>query len=161
MDGDGNDDIFLAQNFFAVDGDTSRLDAGRGLWLSGDGEGNFRAVPGQESGIAAYGEQRGCAVSDFDRDGRVDLALTQNGAETKLYRNVKAKPGLRVRSAIGAVLRIDNGPSREVHAGSGYWSHDSIVQVMKSGAQLTVRWTGGKTTTMKIPEDAREITASP
>ena len=161
MDGDGNDDIFLAQNFFAVDGDTSRLDAGRGLWLSGDGEGNFRAVPGQESGIAAYGEQRGCAVSDFDRDGRVDLALTQNGAETKLYRNVKAKPGLRVRSAIGAVLRIDNGPAREVHAGSGYWSHDSIVQVMKSGAQLTVRWPSGKTTTMKIPEDAREITASP
>ena len=39
VDGDGNDDIFLAQNFFAVDGDTSRYDAGRGLWLAGDGNG--------------------------------------------------------------------------------------------------------------------------
>jgi len=158
VDGDSNEDIFLAQNFFAVDGDTSRYDAGRGLWLAGDGKGNFRAVPGQESGIAAYGEQRGCAVSDFDGDGRVDLALSQNGAQTKLYRNVKAKPGLRVRSGVGAVLRVDNGPAREVHAGSGYWSHDSLVQVMKHGAQLTVRWPGGKTTTTKIPEGAREIT---
>ncbi|HKQ40774.1 MAG TPA: VCBS repeat-containing protein [Verrucomicrobiae bacterium] len=161
MDGDGNEDIFLAQNFFTVDGDTSRYDAGRGLWLTGDGKGNFRAVPGQESGIAAYGEQRGCAVSDFDGDGRVDLALTQNGAATKLYRNVKAKAGIRVRSAIGAVLRIDNGPAREVHGGSGYWSHDSAVQVMKSGAQLTVQWPGGKMTTTKIPEGAREISAAP
>jgi hypothetical protein len=161
VDGDGNEDIFLAQNFFAVDGDTSRYDAGRGLWLAGDGQGNFRAVPGQESGIAAYGEQRGCAVSDFDGDGRVDLALSQNGAATKLYRNAKATPGLRIRSAIGAVLRIDNGPAREVHAGSGSWSHNSAVQVMKPGAQLAVRWPGGKTTTIKIPEGAREITASP
>jgi hypothetical protein len=161
MDGDGNEDIFLAQNFFAVDGDTSRYDAGRGLWLAGDGKGNFRPVPGQESGIAAYGEQRGCAVCDFDGDGRVDLALTQNGAQTKLYRNVKASPGLRVRSGVGTVLRIDNGPVREVHAGSGYWSHDSVVQVIKPGAQLTVRWPGGKTTTTKIPEGAREITVDP
>jgi hypothetical protein len=158
MDGDGNEDIFLAQNFFAVDGDTSRYDAGRGLWLAGDGRGNFRAVPGQESGVAAYGEQRGCAVADFDGDGRIDLALSQNGAQTKLYRNAKAKPGLRVRSGIGAVLRVDNGPAREVHAGAGYWSHDSLVQVMKPGAQLIVRWPGGKTTTTKIAEGVREIT---
>src|SRR5438046_8486520 len=36
MDGDGYEDFFLSQNFFAVDGDTSRHDAGRGLWLRGD-----------------------------------------------------------------------------------------------------------------------------
>lgn len=159
FDGDGSEDIFLSQNFFAVDGDTSRYDAGRGLWLAGDGRGNFRPVPGQESGITIYGEQRGCAVSDFDGDGRIDLAVTQNGAPTKLYRNTLARPGLRIRSGIGAVLRIDHGPAREVHAGSGYWSHDSLVQILKPGAQLTVRWPGGRTSTHKIPAGAREITA--
>src|SRR6185369_8465700 len=64
LDGDGNEDIFLSQNFFAVNADTLRLDAGRGLWLRGDGTGKFSPVPGQESGIRVYGEQRGCALSD-------------------------------------------------------------------------------------------------
>src|SRR5205823_6677161 len=64
FDGDGNEDIFLSQNFFATDGDNARCDAGRGLWLRGNGKGEFHAVPGQESGLAIYGEQRGCAVAD-------------------------------------------------------------------------------------------------
>src|SRR5262249_33873686 len=34
--GDGNEDIFLAQNFFAVQPETPRYDAGRGLLLKGD-----------------------------------------------------------------------------------------------------------------------------
>jgi len=63
------------------------MDAGRGLLLRGRGDGTLDAVPGQESGIAIYGEQRGCAAADFDGDGRPDLVVTQNGAETKLYRN--------------------------------------------------------------------------
>ena len=96
-DGDGREDIFLAQNFFATQPEMPRLDGGRGLWLKGDGQGGFAAVPGQESGVAIYGEQRGAAVSDYDGDGRVDLVVAQNGAETKLYHNARAKPGLRIR----------------------------------------------------------------
>jgi hypothetical protein len=98
-------------------------------------------VPGQESG-SKFGEQRGAAVADFDKDGRVDLAVTQNGAATKLFRNRTAKPGLRVRlngppgnpDGVGAQIRIffgeRAGPIREIHAGSGYWSQDSAMQVM-------------------------------
>ncbi|MBL9135126.1 MAG: VCBS repeat-containing protein, partial [Verrucomicrobiales bacterium] len=37
FDGDGHEDLFLAQNFFGVDHETSRQDAGRGLLLLGDG----------------------------------------------------------------------------------------------------------------------------
>src|SRR4030095_16089533 len=96
-DGDGHEDIFLSQNFFGITPETSRLDAGRGLWLNGDGHGNFRPVPGQESGIKVYGEQRGAALCDYDADGRVDMVVTQSGAETKLYHNVGARPGLRIR----------------------------------------------------------------
>ena len=171
-DGDGLDDIFLSQNFFGVEIETSRYDGGRGLWLRGTGGGAFQSAPGQETGVEVYGEGRGCALADFDGDGRVDLVVAQNSAPTKLYRNIGAKPGLRIGlvgnsanpGGVGAALRLGNGkafgPVREIHAGSGYWSQDSAVQVMnlsEPATQVWVRWPGGKTVTGKIPAGAREI----
>jgi hypothetical protein len=171
-DGDGNEDVFLSQNFFAVTPHISRCDAGQGLWLRGGGKGNLTALSGRSSGINAQGEQRGAALCDFDRDGRVDLALAQNGAETKLYRNASGRPGLRVRlrgpignsSGIGAILRLKSGgaygPAREIHAGSGYWSQDSPVQVLcstESASELQVQWAGGQQTSLAIPTGAKEI----
>ena len=170
--GDGKDDIFLSQNFFAVGGDTSRYDAGRGLWLEGDGKGGFRAVPGQESGVKVYGQQGGAAVCDYDEDGRIDLVVSQNGGETRLFHNVRGKPGLRVRlqgpapnpHGIGAVVRLrfgsQLGPAREIHGGSGYWSQDSTVLVMGGPTEPTgiwVRWPGGRTVTADLPPEAKEI----
>jgi hypothetical protein len=91
VDGDGRPDLFLAQNLFAVRPEDSRLDAGRGLWLRGDGKGGFTVVPGQESGVVIYGEQRGAATGDLDSDGRPDLIVTQNGSTTRLFRNSGAR----------------------------------------------------------------------
>lgn len=172
FDGDGNEDVFMSQNLFCAHPETSRYDAGRGQLLKGDGRGGFRAVPGQESGITVYGEQRGAAVADYDHDGRVDLVVTQNAAETRLFRNAAGKPGLRVRlegpagnpDGIGAVVRVGTaqrlGPAREVHAGSGYWSQDSAVQVMhfeETPTQVIVRWPGGAVATNGIAAGAREV----
>lgn len=172
FDGDGREDVFLSQNFFATRADTSRYDAGRGLLLRGDGRGEFAAVPGQESGLLIYGEQRGAAACDYDQDGRVDLAVAQVDAETKLYRNLTARPGLRVRlqgppgnpQGVGAMLRLQSGdrlgPAREVHAGAGYWSQDSAVQVLSAtgtASGLWVRWPGGKVTTANVPAGAAEV----
>ena len=174
-DGDGHEDVFLSQNFFAEGPETSRCDAGRGLWLQGDGHGGLRAVPGQESGVMVYGEQRGAAVADFDGDGRVDLVVTQNAAETRLFRNVRAKPGLRVRLkgspgnrfGYGAQLRLKHGeqfgPVREVHGGGGYWSQDSPVQVLtgdKAPDQIWIRWPGGKSFIVDVPAGAAEVEIS-
>ena len=176
MDGDGKEDLFISQNFFATQAEGWRSDAGRGLWLRGDGQGNFQAVPGQESGVRVYGEQRGCALSDYDGDGRIDLVVSQNGAETKLFHNVGGRPGLRVRlkggagngAGVGAALRLvygggRSGPLREVHGGSGYWSQDGAVQVMatpEEPKQVWVRWPGGKTVTAELPSGAKEIEVS-
>jgi hypothetical protein len=172
FDGDGLEDVFLSQNFFATEPKTPRCDAGRGLWLRGDGHGDLQPVPGQESGIKVYGEQRGAALCDYDHDGREDLVVTQNGNQTRLFHNVRAKPGLRVRllgpagnpHGLGAVIRLDHGgrlgPAREVHGGSGYWSQDGPVQVLgmaRAPVGIWIRWPGGKTILASVPAAAREI----
>lgn len=175
FDGDGREDAFLSQNFFATEIGTPRYDAGRGVLLLGDGAGRFTAMPGQRSGLMIYGEQRGAAFSDFDRDGRVDLVVTQNAGPTRLYRNVGATPGIRVRIAgppanphgIGAVMRLRYGdragPVREVQAGSGYWSQNGATQVLgKSGepTSLWVRWPGGREQVVQLTAGQREVLAS-
>jgi enediyne biosynthesis protein E4 len=171
FDGDGHQDVFLSQNFFATEPETPRLDAGRGLLLRGAGAGKLEAVVAG-SGIEVYGEQRASATCDFDRDGRVDLVITQNGAATKLFRNVGAKPGLRVRlqsppdnpHGVGATLRLKDGdklgPAQEVQAGSGYWSQNSSVLVMTPGEKpsaIVVRWPGGVESNTPLGAE-REVT---
>lgn len=87
FDGDGKPDVFLAQNCFSVRPEDMRLDSGRGLWLRNNGAGALTPVSGESSGVIVYGDQRGAAVADFDGDGRPDLAVTQNGAATRLFLN--------------------------------------------------------------------------
>ncbi len=172
FDGDGAEDVFLSQNFFPTAVGIPRYDGGRGLLLTGDGKGGLRPMSGRRSGILVYGDQRGAAYGDFDRDGRLDLAVSQNGAATRLFRNREAKPGLRVRlqgaasnsDAVGAQVRVvyrdRMGPMREIHAGSGYWSQNGAVQVFGLAARPTamwVRWPGGAESRVAVPPGAREL----
>jgi enediyne biosynthesis protein E4 len=172
FDGDGFEDVFLSQNFFPTAVGIPRYDAGRGLLLTGDGKGGLTPMPGPLSGILVYGDQRGAAYSDYDHDGRLDLAVSQNGAATRLFHNRGAKVGLRVRlrgpaanpDGIGAQVRIvygsRMGPVREIQAGSGYWSQNGAVQVFGLSEVPTavwVRWPGGSVTREPVPAGAREV----
>ncbi len=175
FDGNGTEDLFLAQNFFATSPRLPRLDAGRGLLLLGDGQGGFTPQTGADSGIQIYGESRGSAVSDYDKDGKTDLIVSQNGNQTKLFRNKTGKPGLRIRlvgpdsnpGAVGATVRLVSenkpGPVRELRTASGYLSQDSLLQVMSlptTPTQIIVGWPGGESTTCTIPASAKEVILS-
>jgi hypothetical protein len=173
FDGDGREDVFLAQNFFPTELETPRFDAGVGLVLLGDGKGGFRPLAVKESGVAMSGDQRGAAAADYDADGRVDVAVGQNGDRTVLWHNKAAKPGLRIRVdagpdnplGIGAQLRVIagqmRGPVREIRAGSGYWSMDGATTVLAKPNKVDsvwVRWPGGKTTTSAVSPAQPAIT---
>jgi hypothetical protein len=172
FDGDGREDLFLAQNLFPTEIATPRLDAGVGLVLLGDGTGGFRALGVRESGVVVRGDQRGSAVADFDEDGRVDLAVAQNGDATTLWRNVTGRPGVRVRltsasgnpRAVGAVLWLEGdgwkGPARAVLSGAGHLSTDGRTLVLarsEVAQRLVVRWPSGEVARFPLPNGSGEL----
>ena len=119
------------------------------------------------SGIYAYGEQRACAVSDFNQDGRVDLAVGQNSDATKLYLNTTGNPGLRIKlngsdnnpDAVGAMISTAE-TSREIQTGSGYWAHNSttvIVPHPKGASKVQVTWPTGDRRAYTIPKNAKSV----
>jgi hypothetical protein len=174
FDGDGRMDLFLSQNFFAESVAHSRSDAGRGLLLRGRGNGDFEPWDAKLSGIEVYGEGRGSACADFDEDGRMDLVVTQNGAQTRLFRNSTAKPATTVRlfagannpQGLGARLRVraqdgSLGPALELHGGGGFGCQDAPIALLHSpdtNASIEVLWPGGRTSRHPFPIGHRSLT---
>ena len=65
------------------------------------------------------------------------------GAPARACRESRRLLATQVRLAFGERL----GPTREIHAGSGYWSEDSACVVMASPERpsaIVVRWPGGR-----------------
>ena len=92
-----------------------------------------------------------------------------------LFRNLRAKPGIRVRlegpswnrDAVGATLRLkwgnQYGPIRAIQIGSGYWSQESLVQIMSAPvapSAIWVRWPGGRVSETLLQPNQREITVT-
>jgi hypothetical protein len=165
---DGNEDIFLAQNMHYTRPEKSIQDAGRGLILLGSGKGDFRPLDIKESGINIMGDQRAAAFSDINRDGKTDIAVTQNNGMTRLYKNMSLNQGIKVtlsgpfknQNGIGSRMQVrysDNtvGPMRVVNSSSGYWSQSSFTQVIgldssKQPSQLEIRWPDGTVNDVEI-----------
>ncbi len=166
FNGDGRIDLFLSQNFFAVALGYSRLDSGQGLLLLSDESYNLEPQSAQTSGIRIYGAQRASVAADFNRDGRMDLAITQNAGPVVQLQNLSSEQGLQVelraksgnRHAIGATVRpeyVDGsmGATTAIVAGSGYWSQNALTPLLAPRNQienLHIRWPNGPDTTVSV-----------
>jgi len=174
VNSDGAEDLFLSQNYSGFPQGFSRQDAGRGLLLMGSNSGQFQPVSGSESGIKIYGEQRGAAFGDFNSDGKVDLAVSQNDGATQLLKNRSNASGYSItlvggdknRTAVGSSLRLQYddgsmGPRVFITAGSGYRSQNSSTKIMgfkksKKPTFIHIRWYDGSTQKMKLEEDKKK-----
>ncbi len=173
FNGDGRIDLFLSQNFFAVASGYPRLDSGRGLLLLANESYELVPQPAQKSGIRIYGSQRASVATDFNLDGRLDLAVTQNAGSVIHLENQSAEVGLRVELrtesantfAIGANIRAQYrdgsfGPAMAVVAGSGYWSQNSLASLLTPHNEIEkihVSWPSGADTTAVVQPGTRVL----
>lgn len=87
FDGDGHRDLYAAQGYFGHNFGIPRDDAGEGVFLMGNGDGTFEAIPSAASGVRILGEQRSVLAGDVDGDGRTDLVLGIHGGPLTLLLN--------------------------------------------------------------------------
>jgi len=83
LDQDGIKDILLGGNLFEVKPEVGRYDASYGVFLKGEGNGNYKSLPGSKTGLILDG-----AIRDFsliEISGENYLAVARNNASLQFY----------------------------------------------------------------------------
>jgi hypothetical protein len=130
VDEDGNLDVLAVGNSYASEVLTGYYDAGIGNFLRGDGQGNFKAVPVNQSGFFVDGDAKAMAKL-ISHEGHELFLVTQNRSDLKVF----SKPGRPEVTHVvrfgpldeSAHIELTNGKRRkeEVYLGSGYLSTSS------------------------------------
>jgi hypothetical protein len=177
VDGDGNPDVYLAQNFYDVRRETGRLNGGMSLLMLGRGDGSFMPVAPERSGLVVPDNARSLAVTDLNGDGWPDFVVGVNGGPVRGFERRQPVGGNRCflvhlvgkeanRAAVGArvTVGLKNRVRRvaEVCAGSGYLSQSTTVLAFGLGAadeavKVGVRWPGGTRTEQAVPAGAGAV----
>jgi hypothetical protein len=136
FDGDGNLDVLINGNDYGTDVLVGKYDASNGLFLKGNGKGDFTALPISCSGIFIPGN--GKALVKFNgSDGKYLVAAAQNRGPLKVFelqekiRNISVMP-----DDISAELLYKNGISQkqEFSYGSSFLSQSA--RFINAGSNL-------------------------
>lgn len=87
-DGDGMIDLYVSQNFYGPQRETGRMASGVGLLLLGNGDGTFKEVAPNRSGIVIPGDGRSAVAVDFNGDGKDDIAVAVNNGPVRFFRSL-------------------------------------------------------------------------
>ncbi len=68
IDSDGFEDVLIAGNLFASEIETPRNDSSIGVYLKGDGKGNFIPVPNNRCGLFIEGDVKDLALITIDKE---------------------------------------------------------------------------------------------
>ena len=174
FDNDGHLDLFHVNGYHGPFAVPYQADPSRFFHAQGDGTFVERAAG---LGLADSGQGRGLVCFDYDRDGDLDLLISNNKGTVKLFRN--DLPGsvnwLRVRlngkpgnsQAIGARIWVRAGGQtqmREIRAGNNFVSQDPTDAHFGLGSHqqvdLTILWPDGRLETHSDLAANRELSFS-
>jgi hypothetical protein len=181
LTGDGIPDVLIAQNFFAPQPETGRMDGGCGVLLQGQGDGTFKTIPPRQSGIVLPEDATAASAMDLNADGQPDLIVATNNGPVHRFVCQQPRHGkfLAVRlqgvtsssQAAGARIVVTGEDGRkqttEVYAGSGYLSQQAPVfffgrdEKIDGTCQVTVTWPNGGTTSQHVENQATVIMPTP
>jgi enediyne biosynthesis protein E4 len=164
-DGDGVEDLYLAQNFFGPQEETGRFDGGLSVLLRGDGNGGFDPIWPRESGLSVAGDATSVTVCDIDADQRPDLLVGINDGFPVAYSNkgnakylVVRPVGMAAGARVSVTDEAGNLQVREVHSGGGYLSQSSSsLFFAERGSKfktISVRWPNGAETVHDVVDDS-------
>ena len=177
VNGDGNADIYLVQNFHSPQAETGRMDGGVSVLLLGDGTAKFEPLLPDRSGLLVPGDAKALTISDLNNDSWPDFTVGINDGKAMTFENTGSKTNrpLKVRlegnrtgnpTAIGArvTLQLDDNSTKtaEIYAGGGYLSQSTSTVFFGLGGSRTVQrvqvqWPDGKVTAEKPAPGARSV----
>ena len=166
FDGDGNLDLFVAQNFYGPQRETGYMDGGLSMLFLGDGQGGLAPVWPAESGIAIRGDVTSVTALDLNNDRKCDLFVGVNGFFPTCLLNTFLKPMLPLRlngpktnrNAIGSriVVQFNDGRTQafDINSGGSYLSQSpsEVMLPRKPIRNIKVVWSDGKTANLKKPQ---------
>jgi len=91
IDQDGNLDALLVGNDYSAESSGGRQDAFNGLWLRGNGKGDFIPIPTNESGFLVTGDARDI-ITLKDKNEQELLIVSQNSNPLKIFKLNKKAP---------------------------------------------------------------------
>ncbi len=83
IDKDGNLDLLMVGNFYYAEVERGRYDAFKGLYLKGDGKGNFKPVSSTKSGFIVDGDARRLEL--ITQKDRTLIVASQNNDQVVVY----------------------------------------------------------------------------
>jgi len=166
VDGDGNADIYLVQNFHSPQRETGHMDGGVSQLLLGHGDGTFAPIAPHRSGLVVPGDAKGLTTTDLNGDGWPDFVVAVNNDRIRAFENrgssknrvtniaLRGPPGNPTAIGSRVTVTVDDGTKQtaEVHAGGGYLSQSSSTLTFGLGEtarniEIEVRWPDGTMTT--------------
>jgi len=149
---DGNLDLLLVGNFNNADQEVVRYDAGDGLFLTGDGHGNFAPVPVTESGFTAPLETRGVTSLQRASSNCLYTLVVNNDGPVQVFERTFANSEGKLMNFENEtayshlIMTFQDGRKRryECSMGSGYLSQCSGTLLVTPEARSVTLYRGSK-----------------